>query len=284
MLLVATISPALALLGAFLGVPMIEGLRSSFSNWGGTGPITWAGLSNYRAMFGVGFTSSLWLTLKYSVLSMLGIMVIATALAAVVSGRVGGSRFYRVIWFLPGIAPVAAVSVFWSAAFQPVQGAANSIVGYLGLGNTHAWLGTPSDAIYPTIFVTVWASVGFAFLLILGAMEQIPISLYEAARIDGAGTLRTFSKITMPLIRRVFTVVALLELIWSFNGFTIIWGMTEGGPGFSTSTLPIFVYKEAFQQTDFGVASAIAVVGGLILILVGVVALRISRQGATEAR
>lgn len=280
-MLLATIAPAVLLLAAFLGVPIVEGIRLSFSQWGGTGPITWAGLSNYRSMLGAGFTSSLWLTVKYSVLSMAGVVAIATGLAAAVSGRVAGSRLYRVIWFLPGIAPVAAVAVFWSAAFQPVQGAADAILGAIGLGNTHAWLGTPDQAIYPTVFVTIWTSVGFAFLLLLGAMEQIPVSLYEAARLDGAGPLRIFTSVTMPLIRRVFAVVALLELIWTFNGFTTIWGMTEGGPGYSTSTLPIFVYKEAFQQTDFGVASSMAVVGGAILVVVGLVALRLSRHGSS---
>jgi len=278
LLLLFTIGPTVALLALFLGVPLVEGLRLSFSSWGGTGPIRWDGISNYRSVFSGQFLTSLELTAKYSVLSMAGIMIAATVLAASVSARVAGFRFYRVIWFLPGIAPVSAVAVFWSTAFQPVQGAVNAILGALGLGNAHAWLGTPNDAIYPVIFVTIWTSVGFAFLLILGAMEQIPTSLYEAARIDGASTLRMFRSITMPLIRPVFTVVALLELIWTFNGFTTIWGMTEGGPGYSTSTLPVIVYRAAFQETAFGQASAMAVVGGAILVVVGVVALRISSR------
>jgi ABC-type sugar transport system permease subunit len=281
LIVVATIGPAVALLLLFLGVPMVEGVRLSFSSWGGTGPITWAGLSNYRSMFSQGFTSSLWLTLKYSLLSMVGIIVISAGLAAAVSGGVKGSRFYRVIWFLPGIAPLSAVAVFWSSAFQPVQGAANAALGAIGLGDNHAWLGTPSDAIYPIIFVTIWVSVGFAFLLLLGAMEQVPVSLYEAARLDGASALRMFRSVTLPLIKPVITVVALLELIWNFNGFTTIWGMSEGGPGYSTSTLPIIVYKQAFQETNFGLASAMAVVSGVILIVIGIVALRISRNAQT---
>jgi raffinose/stachyose/melibiose transport system permease protein len=113
--------------------------------------------------------------------------------------------------------------------------------------------------------------------VLLGAMEQIPVSLYESARIDGAGWIRIFRSITLPLIRPVLVIVTLLELIWSFNGFTTIWGMTQGGPGYATSTLPVLVYKQAFQLTDFGLASSMAVVGGVILVLLGFVMLRVSR-------
>jgi ABC-type sugar transport system permease subunit len=110
------------------------------------------------------------------------------------------------------------------------------------------------------------------------------VSLYEAAKIDGASEVRVFFAITVPLIRPVLTVVALLELIWTFNGFTVIWAMTMGGPGFATSTLPVLVFKEAFQDLNFGLASAMAVVGGVILMIVGIVSLRVgqSRQEATR--
>lgn len=270
--------PGLALLAAFLGVPIADAIRLSLSSWGGAGPITWAGLSNYRAAFGSGFSSALWLTARYAVLSTAGIIVVAALLAAAVSFGVFGARVYRVIWFLPGIAPIAAVSVFWATAFQPAQGAANVILGHLGLGSAHAWLASATDAIYPTIFVTVWASTGFAFLVLLGAMEQVPVSLYEAARIDGASWARIFRSVTLPLIRPVLVVITLLELIWSFNGFTTIWGMTQGGPGYATTTLPVLVYKQAFQLTDFGLASAMAVMGGAILVVLGFVMLRASRS------
>ena len=155
-----------------------------------------------------------------------------------ISAGVKGGRFYRVIWFLPGIAPIAAVSVFWSLAFQPTSGVVDAALGHLGLGSTHAWLSSSSLAIYPIVFVTVWASAGFAFIVLLSGMEQIPVEFYEAARLDGASWTRVFRSIMLPLVRPVIGVVALLEAIWTFNGFTVIWGMTQGGPGYATSTLP----------------------------------------------
>lgn len=282
-MIILAISPALILMAIFFGLPIIDGVRLSFSNWGGIGPITWDGLANYRATFTQSFGSSLWLTVRYSLLSMVGIIVVALVLAAAVSSGVFGSKFYKIVWFLPGVAPIAAVGLFWSLAFQPQQGAVNVVLGYLGLQSNHAWLSSSSAAIYPPIFATIWASTGFAFLLLLGAMEQIPVTLYQAARIDGAGTLRVFFSLTLPLIRPVLTVVALLELIWTFNGFTLIWAMTQGGPGYATSILPILVYKQAFQQTNFGLASAMAVIGGIILIVIGAISLKIGQSKQSEA-
>jgi ABC-type sugar transport system permease subunit len=267
-----------ALLAVFFAIPVVDGIRLSFSSWGGAGPVAWVGLGNYRQIWSGGFGSTLILTVKYSLLSTAGIMILAALMAAAISSGVKGARFYRVIWFLPGIAPIAAVSVFWGVAFQPIGGVMDSILGYLGLGSTHAWLASASDAIYPTIFVTIWASVGFAFLVLLGAMEQIPVSLNEAARLDGASWFKIFRSVTLPLIRPVAGVIALLETIWTFNGFTTIWGMTQGGPGYATSTVPVLVYQEAFRETNFGLASSMAVIGGVILVALGAVMLRVSRS------
>ena len=279
-----TIAPAVILMLVFLGVPVAQGIQMSLSSWPGFGPMEFVGLDNYRdALFDSPFVSALGLTGVFALLSTAGIMIIAALLAAAVSGRVRGYRFYRVVWFLPGIAPVAAMGVFWSTAFQPHQGAVNAILGLLNLGSDHAWLADPSTAIYPPIFVTIWAGAGFAFLLILGAMEQIPVSTYESARLDGAGTARIFFSITLPLIRPVFAITSVLELIWHFNSFTAIWAMTQGGPGFSTSVLPVLIYREGFQLIEFGSASAMAVMGGAILVIVGLFTVRLSRSRQEES-
>jgi ABC-type sugar transport system permease subunit len=281
---ILAIAPAVILMIIFLGVPAIQGVRISLSSWPGFGPVNFTGFGNYvQAITDSPFLSSLGLTALYSGCSTAGIIIIATLLAASISAGRRGSGIYRVVWFLPGIAPIAAAGVFWATAFQPRYGVVNAILGDIGLGNEHAWLASPTLSIYPTIFVTIWANVGFAFLLLLGAMEQIPVSTYEAARIDGAGTLRTFFSITLPLIAPVLAITAILELIWQFNGFTVIWSMTQGGPGFATSILPVLVYRQGFQLTNFGLASAMSVMGGIVLTLVGIFALRLSRSRQGES-
>jgi ABC-type sugar transport system permease subunit len=184
----------------------------------------------------------------------------------------------KLIWFFPGIAPPTAVAIFWSSGFQPESGVVNILLGKIGLGNAHAWLASSDTALYPVIFVGVWSAVGFAFLVILGAVEQIPVSLREAALVDGANMRQQFTKITLPLIRPILMTIFTLEIIWTFNGFTVVWAMTNGGPSDSTSILPILAYKEAFRYGRFGTAAAMAVITGIFLMVVGTIGIRLSRS------
>jgi ABC-type sugar transport system permease subunit len=282
--MLAGIAPAVILFAVFLGLPILQSLQVSFSRWDGVGSVTWIGWSNYSQLFhGGGLLASLLLTLRYSLFCTALMMAIASVLAAAVHGRSRGSRIYRVMWFLPAIAPGAAVGVFWSLAFQPGQGVVNALLGYLGLGNQHTWLAQPSTAIYPCVVASVWAGVGLAYLLVLGAISSVPGEIYESARLDGASAVRQFFSVTLPLIRPVLVTTAMLEIIWSANGFTLLWAMTQGGPGDSTAILPVLVYRQAFQFGDYGAAAATAVVGGAVLLVIGAVMLRVSRPAGEAA-
>lgn len=277
--LVVGLAPGLILLVLFVGVPLVEAIWLSFTSWPGAGPAPVVGLDNYQhAVSDPAFLHSIGITALYAVLCASGIVIIAVILAAAVSGGVRGSGFYKVVWFLPGIAPATAVAVFWGLAFQPQTGIVNVILGDVGLGDTHAWLATPDTALYPLVAVTIWAGVGFAFLVILGAMEQVPVTLYEAATLDGAGPVRRFVSVTLPMIRPVLVVIAMLELIWSANGFSFVYAMTEGGPGDATQTLPILIYTTAFRFSQYGYASALGVLSAIVLIAVGLIALRLSHS------
>jgi ABC-type sugar transport system permease subunit len=275
----ATILPAVLLVVVFFGLPTVQALLLSLTRWSGVGAPRPVGVDNYVGMLGNPlFYATVGRTLLYSVLTAGGITVVATFLAACISAGVRGASFYRVVWFAPAVAPAAAVGVFWSTAFQPGIGTVNAILGGLGLGNQHAWLASTDAAIYVLVVVSIWAGVGFAFLLLLGGMEQIPVTLYEAARIDGASAVRQFFSITLPLVRPVLAITATLQLIWAFNGFTLAWALTKGGPADSTTTLPLLVYKEGFQFFRFGEASAVAVMAGAVLIVIGFLAMRLSHS------
>jgi ABC-type sugar transport system permease subunit len=275
--------PALVLLAVFFLVPIVQAVWISLSDWPGAGPVQFSGAQNYASTFeSPEFYSSLLLTFLFAIATSFGIVAIATILAATVSQNVRGARFYRVIWFIPGMAPAAAVAVYWSTAFQPGIGTVNVLAGLLGLGTNSAPLASAHSAIYPIIFVSIWSGVGFAFILILGGMEQIPVSVYEAAKIDGASPIRQFTSITLPLVRPVLSITATLNLIWAFNNFTTVWGMTNGGPGNATTTLPVLVYRTAFVGGDFGDATAIAVVAGSILLVLGFISLRLTQSKSED--
>lgn len=275
--------PAVTAIVVFLGLPVLQAVRISLSDWSGVGSVDFSGFGEYeRQLASPELYESLLRTLLFAITSAAGIVALATLLAAAVSRNVAGARFYRVVWFIPGVAPAAAVAVYWSTAFQPAFGTVNVVLGYLGLGSDGAWLTDPATAIIPVILVAVWSGVGFAFILILGAMEQIPVSVYEAAQLDGASAVRQFFSVTLPLVRPVLAITATLNLIWSFNNFTIVWGMTQGGPGTSTMTLPVLVYKEAFTSGDFPAAATTAIIAGAILLILGFLSLRVSQAGKEQ--
>jgi ABC-type sugar transport system permease subunit len=277
--LIVGIGPAVLLFVVFLGVPIVQSLQLSFSDWGGVGSVKWAGLRNYSTIFSNGEVyHSLLTTVEFSLLASASMILVATFLAAAVNAGIRGGSLYRILWFLPVVAPGPAVGVFWSLAFQPGQGVANAFLGALGLGRNHTWLARSDTALYPPVLAAVWAGVGLAFLLILGAMRSIPLDVYEAARIDGASPLKQFWFLTLPLIRPVLITTAMLEVIWNANSFTLLWAMTQGGPGYATSVLPVYVYKQAFAFSEFGSAAAAATLGGAVLLIFGMLMLRASKS------
>jgi ABC-type sugar transport system permease subunit len=271
--------PVFVLLFLFLGLPVINSIQLSFSRWGGLGPLEPVGWQNYTDLVAdEQMRYSARITILYAFSVAIGVVAIATVLAAAVSAGVRGHKFYKVVWFFPGIAPPTAVAIFWSSGFQPETGVVNTILGKIGLRDDYAWLASSETALYPVIFVGIWIAVGFAFLVILGAIEQIPISVREAATVDGANIRQQFFKITLPLIKPVMLIMLTLQIIWTFNGFTVVWAMTTGGPADSTSILPILAYKEAFRFGRFGTAAAMAVIAGVFLMIIGSLGIRLSRS------
>jgi ABC-type sugar transport system permease subunit len=266
------LAPGVLVLLVFFGLPVVDLLITSLSRWSGVGQAQFIGIDNYgKLLRNSAVISALGRSLLLGVGTALGIGIVATVLAAMISRGIRGNRFYRIAWFLPAVAPPSAVAVFWALSVQPRSGVVNAILGAIGLGDEHAWLADPSTALWVVVFVAIWQGVGFAFLVILGAMEDVPISIYEAASLDGASPVRAFFGVTLPLIRPVLSMIVLLNVIWAFNGFTLVWGMTQGGPGDATTILPAQVYRDAFKFGNFGVAAATSVVGGVFLLVVGLV-------------
>jgi ABC-type sugar transport system permease subunit len=273
------ISPALLLVTLVIGLPGVATLALSFTTWSGTGPIHWTGLSSWSTAFRTGgLLSSLGVTLIFALLSAVATTVIGLALGLLVYWKIPGWRAFRLIWFLPAIAPQTAVGVYWSTALQPNLGFINGLLGAVGLGSTHAWLSSPTMAKYVLVGIWTWTAGAFAFLLILGALQQIPVEVEEAATLDGAGFWRRLRSCVLPLVRPVLGTVAALQFIWAFNGFTLVYSTTQGGPGNSTQIMPVDVYLQAFTNQAFGVGAAIAMAGTVVLFAVGAVLLSLTRS------
>ncbi len=192
---------------AVFALPIVQTVQLSFSDWRGFGPIDFIGIGNYvDVLTGEDFWNSLRLTVLFAVLATVGIVALRAAARRRdhprPEGRLGlpgrsGS--------CPAIVPGTAAAVFWSISVQPNSGVINDILGFLGLGSDHAWLASPQTALYVVIGVAIWISTAFPFLLLAGAIDRVPVEVYEAARIDGAGQWRQFWYFTLPLIRPVLT-------------------------------------------------------------------------------
>ena len=276
---ILSLLPVFGMLFLFLALPALNSIWLSFNKWPGIGPLEYVGTANYVSLFQGGqLADSIRITLLYSFVASFFIVAIALLLSVAVSSNLRGSKFFRVVWFFPGVAPPSAVAIFWSLGFQPEFGVVNAILGRLGLPSDNQWLAQSSTVMFPVIFVGIWVGVGFSFLILLGAVEGVDVSVKEAATIDGATQRQQLFQIIIPLIAPVMFTVLTLQLIFNFNGFNLVYAMTEGGPGRSSEILPIFTYVEAFRYGRFGPASAAAVIAGIFLAAIGWVGIRLSRS------
>jgi ABC-type sugar transport system permease subunit len=272
--------PALLFLLVFIAYPLMESIRMSLFRWDGLTPPDFRGLSNYQFLFleDTVFWRSVGNTLLYSALSVTGIVGIGFLLAIAIERRVGGWPAYKIIWFLPVILSQTVVSILWAKFYDPTGGLINDFLALIGVGNNAIeWLGNPDLVMYSATFVSVWQYAGYSMILLLAAMEGVPVSVHDAATIDGVGPVRRVVSITFPMIRPVFSVVVMLILINSLKTFDTIYVLTGGGPGDASTVLSIHLYKNAFQFYSFGYASTIATVMFIILFTVGLVYQRFLR-------
>ncbi|MCO6007992.1 sugar ABC transporter permease [Actinoallomurus purpureus] len=279
------IAPAMLLLALFIAYPIAESVHISLGSWDGIGSVAYRGLANYRRLVHDSLVrQSVVTSLTFFLGTVVFTVAIGCLLANAISREIPGARIFKVVWFLPVIIPVSVAGIFWSNAFQPTTGVVNSVLGSVGLGDGHAWLASSSTAPYATIFVAVWTQTGYAMLILLGAMDTIPPEVHEAATLDGVGAAGRLFRITLPNILPMLGTITTLMSVFSFNAFGVIYAMTRGGPGNSTSILPVLVYKQSFLDQDYGYGSATAVVTTLIVGAIGILVLQVFRQRSLDAR
>ncbi|THA75641.1 sugar ABC transporter permease [Streptomyces sp. A0642] len=253
-------APALLLFGLFALIPLGGVVALSLTSWDGLGSISWAGLSNWSGVLTDGTTwQALWLTVKVMVVSWLVQTPLALALGLFQAPRGRTRAFFAVLWFLPLLLSAVAIGLTWQALLDPS----------FGVGSTPGlhWLarpllGSPDLALYTVIFVIAWQFVPFHALLYQAGIRQIPVSLYEAAAIDGAGAMTHLLRITLPQLKYTLVTSSTLMLVGSLTYFDLIFVLSggTGGPGTATRVLPLAMYITGFQAHDMGRASALATV------------------------
>jgi len=279
--------PAVVLLGMFVYYPIVENFRLSAYSWNAFTPTaTFVGLDNYRtAVEDPIFWRSLLNNTAYAVVSLIFQVAIALVLAAVLEEFVHQKLrgILRTVYFIPAVVSITVAGILFSFIYNPEIGLLNQALTALGLESwTHAWLGEPGTAIWSIIAMSQWQSIGYATVLFVVALQRIPREMYEAARIDGAGPIRTFFAVTVPMVREMTTLLIILTISGAFLVFNEVQVMTAGGPSDSSQVLGTWLYRNAFLADDMGYASAIAVVIFVITFGFAAVHLALSRRKRIE--
>lgn len=263
-------APALAVYAFFVLRPLALTVQYSLYRWNGIGRSTWVGFGNYTQVFTDrdlfrSIVNAFELIVFFSVVPVLLGLVIAATIRRIAASRL--ALVARTVLFLPQVIPLVAAGIAWSWLLSST-GVVNQILRGIGLGGvTRAWLGDFSTALPSVGAIGAWVLLGLCTLLLLAGMSKIDSSLYEAARLDGAGPVREFFAITVPSLRQELGVCITVTVIAALASFDIVYISTQGGPGNTTMVPGLEIYYLAFSEREVGLASALAVVL-VILVLI----------------
>ncbi|MGB8453998.1 MAG: sugar ABC transporter permease [Anaerocolumna sp.] len=271
--------PFLIPLLLFWILPLIIACAISFTDWDYISPnINFVGVSNYQSIFtDLDFRKALFNTFAFAFGTIVPTIGFGFLLALLFEKDFLGSKFFRSILFSPWITPAVAVSMVWSWIYEPERGFANYFLNFLGLGSLQ-WLQSSDTAMLSIVIFTIWKSVGWTFLFYIGALSQVPKSVYEAADIDGAAYWRKLYYITLPFISPTTFFLFVVNLIQSIQVYDQIQIMTQGGPGGSTTTLLYLYYKKSFENFQMGPANAVAMIILALIIILSLLSNKISSK------
>lgn len=236
--------------------PLIFSLVISFFNWPIVGDVKFVGLENYIRMFTSDtlFYHSLGVTLKFALLFVPLYIIIALSLALLLNNPIKGDSIFKTVFYLPSVISGVAVSMIWMWIFDFKYGIINYLLSLFNISGPN-WLGDPKWAIVAMVIASLWGQ-GTMVLIFLAALKDIPKEYYEAASIDGAGAIRKFFNITLPLITPSLLFNLIMTVISAFQQLTLALVMTKGGPSNSTFFYAMYVYNNAFKHFEMGYASA----------------------------
>lgn len=270
--------PAAALYGVFFLRPVAESARLSVHKWTGLGEPTYVGLANFERLISDDrFWNALVHTATWATVGVVLPVSFALLLAVLVEDvAIRGKQFFRSLFFVPQIISIAVTAVIWSVIYEPTYGLLNNVLRAAGLDSLAGiWLGDPALALPAVIFAWAWHFFAFAFIVYVAGLQSLDRTLYDAARVDGAGPMSLFWYITLPLLSRVTTVVLSVGIIASLRPFAVVWAMTKGGPYYATDVLPTMIYRSGFVGNELGYAAAVSTVLVAITLALSLVFLRL---------
>jgi raffinose/stachyose/melibiose transport system permease protein len=279
------VAPALAFFAVFGIWPFVQTVLISFTRWRGIGAQVPVGLDNYADVLrdedlSMGFVRAGILILFYAILPLCIGLLLAALLSRV---RIRGIGTYRVLLFLPQVIAAVVIAIAWRWIYS-ADGIVNETLRLVGLGDVaRSWLGDFDLALPAIGLVGTWLNSGLAMIFFVAGVQKIPLDLYDAARVDGAGPWAEFRAVTLPGLRNEIVVVLTITVIFALRNFDLIWVTTRGGPGDATTTPSVLLYELGFESRRLGTASAIAVLLTVLILLVTILIVRIGERGDPEA-
>ena len=268
--------PDVAGLLLFLFIPIVSAFVVSLHSWNGLKPMVYIGAANYGQLLGDRvFWQSLFTTLRYAVLYVPAVFVISFSLAVLVNGIKGRKQeAFRTLLFIPFAISTVVAALAWSFIYDPMRGYLNSFLGLFRIP-AQPFLGSMDQALPSVAIVGIWLVIGYYMVIFLAAIKDIPPAYFEAAEIDGANFWQKLVFITFPSVRDTSLFVAIVTTIGSFQVFDQIQVMTRGGPAAATNVTVYYIFREAFEISQLGYASATAFILFIIIMALTLVQLRV---------
>ena len=258
----AFIMPSLIGFLVFTFVPVVISLFLSFCDWNfmkGFEGIEFIGLKNYIKLFSDDwFLASYKNNIMFTVITVPTLIALGLVIATIMNKYIFGGGAVRTMFFIPYICSVVAVCSVWMVLFQPSYGPINQLLFKLGAKNPPKWLADYDWSLISIMIVYIWQQVGYYAIVFLAAIKGVPGELYEAASLDGAGSVRSFFNVTVPMVAPTTFFLTIMGIIGSFKVFDQISVLTQGGPGNSSSVMAFYVYRTAFEYYDMGYANTLA--------------------------
>jgi multiple sugar transport system permease protein len=270
-------APGLSVIAIVIGFPLLYALLLTVSSFTLLHPrfAPLVGLANFRRVMGDEyFWHSVWLTIGYSSLTVVGEFLLGLAVALMLNRVVRLKAVYFAVLTIPMAMSPVSVALIWHMLLQPNLGIVNEILQALGYAGVD-WLGDPTLAFWTVVFVDIWQQVSFVILILAAGLASLPKEPYEAAAVDGASELRQFWYLTLPMLRPVAAIAVIIQLINEFRTYDLVYVLTKGGPGIATDLLSYFAYKRAFLGLSINEGAAASFVLLMLVLALTVVFFRI---------
>ena len=262
------ILPSVIILGIFGVAVTVMNVGFSLTKWSALTSPVFNGLSNYKRFFTdqVALTSLL-NTFYYAILYVIPTVVISLLLALLLNRQSRIMSFFRALYYVPVITSYVIVIVVWQWIFDYDIGLLNQIGALLGADKV-PWLLSKKLAMPSIVIMSIWKNVGYSTLMFLAGLQTVDTTLLEAARIDGASSVRTFFSVTLSELKPTISLAVVMVTTWAFQMFVQPYMMTQGGPDYATNTITYYLYQQAFSSYNIGYGSAIATIGVSIFLII----------------